>query len=45
MLFSMTGFGAAVCRDEEETVVSVELKTVNNRYFKLSLRMTDGFSS
>ncbi|MDR2116323.1 MAG: YicC family protein [Planctomycetaceae bacterium] len=42
MLFSMTGYGIAVCRTEE-IVVSVELKAVNNRYFKLSLRMSDGY--
>jgi uncharacterized protein (TIGR00255 family) len=38
----MTGYGIAVCRTEE-IVVSVELKAVNNRYFKLSLRMSDGY--
>ena len=40
----MTGFGSAV-RKEENISVSVELKAVNNRYFKLSLRLTDGFSA
>lgn len=40
----MTGFGAAVCR-EQGVGVSVELKTVNNRYFKLALRMSDGYSA
>ena len=44
MLYSMTGFGAAVCK-EENVSVSVELKTVNNRYFKLSLRLTDGYGA
>jgi len=44
MLHSMTGFGAAVCK-EENISVSVELKTVNNRYFKLSLRLTEGYSA
>jgi len=40
----MTGFGAAVCT-EENISISVELKTVNNRYFKLSLRLTDGYGA
>jgi len=44
MLYSMTGFGAAVCK-EENISVSVELKAVNNRYFKLSLRLTDGYAA
>ena len=44
MLYSMTGFGSAVCK-EENMSVSVELKTVNNRYFKLSLRLTDGYGA
>ena len=42
MLYSMTGFGSAVCQ-EGDLSVSVELKTVNNRYFKLSLRLTEGY--
>jgi len=44
MLLSMTGFGSAN-RVNGETSVTVEIKTVNNRYFKLSLRMTDGFAA
>ena len=44
MLYSMTGFGSAVCK-EENISVSVELKTVNNRYFKLSLRLPDGYGA
>jgi len=44
MLYSMTGFGSAVCK-EENVSVSVELKTVNNRYFKLSLKLTEGYSA
>ena len=40
----MTGFGTAFCK-EENISVSVELKAVNNRYFKLSLRLTDGYSA
>lgn len=42
MLLSMTGFGAA-----SETIAAwtatVEIKTVNNRYFKLSPRLPEGF--
>ena len=44
MLHSMTGFGSAVCK-EENVSVSVELKAVNNRFFKLSLRITDGYTA
>ena len=44
MLSSMTGFGSAICR-EAGIGAFVELKTVNNRYFKLSLRITDGYAS
>ena len=40
----MTGFGSAVCQ-EEDISVSVELKTVNNRYFKLLLRLPDGYGA
>jgi len=40
----MTGFGAAVCT-EENISISVELKAVNNRYFKMSLRLTDGYGA
>jgi uncharacterized protein (TIGR00255 family) len=38
----MTGFGASVVR-QDNINVSVELKTVNNRYFKLMLRVTENF--
>ena len=44
MLYSMTGFGSAVCQ-EGNISISVEFKTVNNRYFKLSLRLTDGYGA
>ncbi len=44
MLSSMTGFGAAACR-EDGVSVSVELKTVNNRFFKLSLRINDAYAA
>jgi uncharacterized protein (TIGR00255 family) len=44
MLYSMTGFGSAICT-EGDVSVSVELKTVNNRFFKLSLKLSDGFNA
>ena len=40
----MTGFGSAL-RKGGDISVSVELKAVNNRYFKLTLRMSDGYSA
>ncbi|MEM9354490.1 MAG: YicC/YloC family endoribonuclease [Planctomycetota bacterium] len=43
-LTSMTGFGEA--RSEAENLaVSVELRTVNSRYFKLHLRTPEGFGA
>jgi uncharacterized protein (TIGR00255 family) len=38
----MTGFGEAR-RQENELSVAAELRTVNSRYFKLSLRISDGY--
>lgn len=40
----MTGHGEATDRDNLHTV-SVEIRTVNNRYLKTSIRLSDGFSS
>src|SRR5687768_9390349 len=40
----MTGHGEAQ-RQVEGLGVSVELRTINNRYFKLTLRATEGYSS
>jgi uncharacterized protein (TIGR00255 family) len=40
----MTGFGEAR-RQENEIAVAVELRTVNNRYFKFSLRISEGYGS
>lgn len=40
MLLSMTGFGNAVLQSEN-AYASVELKAVNNRYLKLSMRLPD----
>ncbi len=42
MLLSMTGFGASSVRSGDLTV-STEIKTVNNRYLKVSLRVSDGY--
>jgi uncharacterized protein (TIGR00255 family) len=40
----MTGFGEAR-RQADEIAVAVELRTVNNRYFKFSLRASEGYNS
>ena len=43
MLLSMTGFGEA--REQSgEALCRVEVRSVNNRHFKLSLRCPDGFA-
>jgi uncharacterized protein (TIGR00255 family) len=39
----MTGFGEAH-RREQDVAVAVELRTINNRYFKLSVRSSEGYS-
>ena len=44
MLLSMTGFGSATVRLDDISV-SVEVKAVNNRYLKISLRTSDGYAS
>ena len=44
MLLSMTGHGEAH-RHEAGVSVAVEVRTVNNRYFKLSVRATEGYAS
>jgi len=44
LLFSMTGFGEAKTYRNGRTVLS-EVKTVNNRYLKTSLHITEGFSA
>ena len=44
MLTSMTGFGAAsTC--EKGYVISTEIKAVNNRFLKTSMRLPDGFAT
>ena len=43
-LLSMTGFGDA--RDErDDHAISAEVRTINNRHFKLNLRSTEGYSA
>lgn len=44
MLLSMTGHGEAH-RQAEGLAVAVEVRTVNNRYFKLSLRAGEGYAA
>ena len=44
MLRSMTGFGESY-REEHGMSVSVELRAVNNRYLKCSVRLSDGFAA
>ncbi|MEN1681683.1 MAG: YicC/YloC family endoribonuclease [Planctomycetota bacterium] len=43
MLASMTGFGEASVADES-LAVAVEVRTINNRHLKLSLRASEGYS-
>ncbi len=44
MLLSMTGFGAASSR-ENGFLISSEVKTVNNRYLKTTIKTPDGFGA
>lgn len=44
MLLSMTGFGEARGQDES-LVVSAEVRTINNRYFKLVGKFPEGFGA
>lgn len=43
MLLSMTGFGEAH-RQADGVAVAVEVRTINNRYFKLTLKCGEGYS-
>lgn len=43
-LLSMTGFGE-VREKREDYAFSIELRTVNSRHFKLSLRVTEGYGA
>ncbi len=44
MLVSMTGFGSATTR-ESGYLISSEIKSVNGRYIKTSIKLPDGFTS
>ena len=44
MLLSMTGFGEAH-RQEQSLAVTAEVRTINNRYFKLSIRCDEGYAT
>ncbi len=44
MLLSMTGYGEAR-HIENDVAYSVEIRTINNRYFKITLRSPDGLAS
>ena len=44
MLLSMTGFGDARFQDERVTI-SVEVRTVNNRYFKINIKCPDAYAA
>lgn len=43
MLQSMTGFGEAH-HQQDGLAVAVEIRAINNRYFKLSVRSTEGYA-
>ncbi len=40
----MTGFGESHCQ-QDGLAVAVEIRTINNRFFKLSVRTTEGYAS
>jgi uncharacterized protein (TIGR00255 family) len=44
VLLSMTGFGEA-SRQNDSLAVSVEVRTINSRYFKLTVRSGEGYSA
>jgi len=44
LLLSMTGFGEAHCQ-EDGLAVSVEVRTINSRFFKLLVRAGEGYGS
>jgi len=44
LLLSMTGFGEAHC-EKGGLAVSVEVRTINSRYLKVSTRISDGYAS
>ncbi|KKL57338.1 hypothetical protein LCGC14_2236420 [marine sediment metagenome] len=44
MLLSMTGFGEAHCQ-QDGLAVAVEVRTINSRFFKLSVRAGEGYGA
>lgn len=44
MLLSMTGFGESHCQKDGMTV-SVEVRTINSRYLKVSTRISEGYAA
>ncbi|MGW8257656.1 MAG: YicC/YloC family endoribonuclease [Thermoguttaceae bacterium] len=44
MLLSMTGFGESHCR-ENGCAISLEVRTINSRYFKLTVRASEGYGA
>ena len=44
MLLSMTGFGEAHCQ-QDGLAVAVEVRTINSRFFKLSVRTNEGYGA
>jgi len=44
MLLSMTGFGESHCQ-ENGLAVSVEVRAINSRFFKLALRSSEGYAA
>ena len=44
MLLSMTGFGEAHSQ-QDGLAVAVEVRAINSRFFKLSVRATEGYAS
>ncbi len=43
LLQSMTGFGESHCQ-QDGLAVAVEIRTINNRFFKLSVRTSEGYA-
>ncbi len=44
MLQSMTGFGESHCQ-QDGLAVAVEIRTINNRFFKLAVRTGEGYAA
>ena len=44
MLVSMTGFGSCTTQGDDY-IISTEIKAVNNRFLKTSIKLPEGFSA